>query len=275
MNVLEVGAGTARNSDYLQQLVAERQQKRDPDFRAQDIDYTATDVAPITEKGRFLKDAAPGINTRGGMDANDLGSSFEGESLDAVVGANAFGNWKVPGQSYGLRRTTKSRQKAKEMTPDTRLLQSAHPVLKPGGKVRLFGRSNVFAQTGNRKSRVKTPNPFLDATPEELQQAAQVGYDVHVRHVKQDPNRKFERPDTEDRDTGRKDLGEFNTEYVFRKRKGPGGVKLHRHKMDPDEALHADSDEELEPGSLSTDRAPSRGGKKESKEEEEEEEDGV
>lgn len=267
MNVLEVGAGTARNSDYLRQLVAERQQKRDPGFRPEDIDYTATDVAPITDTGRFLQDAAPGIGTRGGMDANDLGSSFGPESLDAVVGANAFGNWKEPGQSYGLRKTTKRRQKARDMVPDTRLLKSAHPVLKPRGKVRLFGRSNVLAQPGNRKSRVKTPNPFLDSTPKELREAAKEGFDVHVRHVKQDPSRRFERPDTEERDTGRKDLGEFNTEYVFRKREGPGGVKLH-HKMDPNEALHADSDEELEPGSLSTDKSPSTGRKEESKDEE-------
>lgn len=266
MKVVEVGSGTARNADYLRDLVAARQTKRDPSFSAENIDYTATDIAAQDEKGRFLKDAAPGIHTRGGVDANALENSFDPESLDAVVGANPFGDWDNPGHSWGLRQTTQPGQRNEDMAPDTRFFQSARKVLKPGGKVRLFGRSDILGQKA-------TPSPYVATTTDELKEAARGGFDVHVRHVRQDPRRKFERPDTQDRDKGRKDLGEFNSEFVFRKRKGGGGVKLHSQAEKPYEALRADSDEELEPDSLSTDKSPSTGRKGESKEEEEE--DGV
>lgn len=244
LRMVEVGAGTGRNSDYMRDLVLRHHTKRDPSIRPEEVHYTATDIAKQGGQGGHLMEAPHGIDTKDQVDANDLGSHFEPNSLDAVVGANPFGDWKTPGASYGLRKIDKRHAANHEMTFDHRFLQSAHTVLREGGKARVFARTQIL------KPSTRNPGPFANASESDLRKASELGFDVHVRRVHPGTGRKFQRPDTQHHDNNQ-DLGPFNTEMVFRKRSGPGGVKLHLNEKEPAEALAVDSDEELEPSGTS------------------------
>jgi hypothetical protein len=251
LRMVEVGAGTGRNSDYMRDLVLRHHTKRDPSIRPEEVHYTATDVAGKGGAGGHLESVPPGSGIHANeesVDANHLDSHFAADSLDAVVGANPFGDWKTPGASYGLRKIDKRRAKNHEMTFDHRFLQSAHKVLREGGKVRVFARTQILKRSTSK------PGPYANASESDLKRAAGLGFDVHVRRAYQDGTRTFERPDTmhKDKDPNAK-LGPFNTELVFRKRRGPGGVKLHtaEHEIGPVGALAVDSDEDLAPSETS------------------------
>jgi hypothetical protein len=297
---VEVGAGTGSGSEYLRNIShakAERREKAEKvearnlppsDFRSHLLSrprkkrtYVATDIAKQGGQGGFLKEARnKGIPVRGGVNANELHRQLRPRSVREVVGANAFGG-NQPGASYGLARFSRTTPDGKAIDLksrefDPRLLQSAHKVLKPGGKVRLFGRSNILRQrtlekfgkakknrpimdltSGQKKEAesrgyvtksVKKPNPYLDATPEMLEQASHLGYAVHVKPIKQDPKVTFKRPDTHPGEEGIP-LGEFNTQFVFRKLHGgrkKGGVYYHRqHKGgEADSDVDEESDED-------------------------------
>jgi hypothetical protein len=287
--IIEVGAGTGSGSDYLRSMSLAKE-KREVQHMAQmyhpsdiqvdrvgDTSYVATDLRDVGADGQFLSEArVRGIAVKGGVNANELSKHFEEGSVREIVGANAFGG-DQPGQSYGLVQfTTKQPQADKIDTTkragDTRFLEEAHTVLKEGGKVRLYGRSNILRKatvekfgTGkkgkqptdlNAKQKkaaeergyvtegVKKPNPYLDPTKEMLKTASEVGFAVHVKPIKQDPSVTFKRPDTRP-DGPELPLGEFNTQFVLRKLTSSEepGVYLHRdHPRESNSDIDTESD---------------------------------
>ena len=213
-SIVEVGAGTGAASAHLRGL--SRNRRGDAT-----LPYLATDVSPIGGKGNFLREAQKsGIRARGRVDANRLEEHFPEGSLDEVIGANAYGDKQHPGASYGLVRDTDT---VGGTAPDDRFLRSAHKVLKPGGTARLMARSNFLADEHGEFGLAKT-NKYLSPTRPALARTPALGYDVDVSSAQQPADVHFYRPDTHP--GKQKKLGAYNTEFEFKKRRGPGQLTV-------------------------------------------------
>ena len=227
-SVVEVGAGEGRFSG--------------PFSKKFGRGYVATDIATRQGDTGFLG-SAPGVRTKFGVDANQLALHFAPGSLSHVVGANPFGVKKQGGASYGLQRENpQGRGKAKWL-PDERFLSNVRPLLKPGGTVELYGRSNILRDqavasvpsTGKKGTRTKdelelvakakqkykgeNANPYLAIDPEGLHGLAkQTGYKVNVKRAKQPSSTAVGgNPDTKhgDAERAKEGLKPFNTRFSF------------------------------------------------------------
>ncbi len=249
-SIVEVGAGTGSGSAHLRDRVL----KAHPELAASGT-YLATDINPVGGKGRFLKEVPvlgmerqlsrhlwhrpadmsraqykaarkrnkdlPQISVKGGVDANRLEEHFPEHSISQIIGANAYGNRDVPGASYGLVRDTADGG----TEPDDRFLKSAHRVLKPGGTARLIARSNFIAREHRLGGLPKrTLNKYLDPKNNDLKGTTALNFDVTARSIEQPRDVHFYRPDTHP--GKRKELGEYNTEFAFKSRSGPGRFAL-------------------------------------------------
>lgn len=208
--------------------------------------YLATDIADTAGPTNFLETARQhDVRTKFGVNANQLGSHFAPGSLDRVVGANPFGVKGVGGASYGLKVQNPGGTGKKAYLPDDRLLKSAKPLLREGGSVELYGRSNVLrdaklarhptqglrgeearkAEQVRREVGAKYPggnaNPYLAVSPEELHGIAKsTGFKATVKRAKQPRNiGKGGNPDTKSRrDEGARaeeGLKPFTTRFTF------------------------------------------------------------
>lgn len=228
--VVEVGAGEGRFSHAFGRKFGES--------------YAATDIAHEEGKHGFLGLAGgKKIRRKFQVDANSLGAHFAPKSLDHVVGANPFGVKGTAGASYGLMRETPGGTGRNRFTPDDRFLKGAKPLLKPGGSVDLYGRSNILRvnavskvpSTGRKGTRTKAEqdlvaaakekfsgenaNPYLEIPPADLHTLAkQTGYRVKVKRAKQ-PRGIISggNPDTKSGDQERANTGlkPFNTHFKF------------------------------------------------------------
>ncbi|WP_374568080.1 class I SAM-dependent methyltransferase [Ideonella sp.] len=229
-SAVEVGAGEGRFSSAFSGKFGE--------------DYEATDIA--SEKGPhgFLGVARKaGLRTKFGVNANELGEHYPQGSLDHVVGANPFGVKGLGGASYGLKVQNPGGTGKKKYLPDDRFLKTAKPLLKPGGSVELYGRSNVIRDAKLAKHPTKglkgdaarqaeqtraaishkypgeNANPYLAIDPDELHTLAkETGYKATVKRAKQPPNiGKGGNPDTKSGDKERADEGlkPFTTRFTF------------------------------------------------------------
>jgi hypothetical protein len=206
--------------------------------------YQASDIADSAGPNGFLGEARrSGFRTKFGVNANELDSHFPSRSLDHIVGANPFGVKGVGGASYGLKvENPKGKGKAKFL-PDDRFLNSARPLLKPGGSVELYGRSNVIrdakldkhptkglrgaeateAERKRKEISTKYPgenaNPYLATSPSELHDLAKrTKYKAKVKRAKQPPNiGKGGNPDTKsgDKERAAEGLKPFTTRFSF------------------------------------------------------------
>ncbi len=229
VKIIEVGAGTGHASQYLKKRAAKK-------HSLSKVDYTATDISPKGSPGKFLTKTGD-IPTRGEINANALEEAFTLESVSTIIGANAYGVKGSTTASYGLMRETESG----DTEFDDRFLRSAHQVLKTGGKVRLLARSNTLAEQAKIENEnspslfpedPKTVNKYLNPKPEMLSRAAELGFNVTVKEAEQPEDVHFYRPDTHGSVTGKEDreLGEFNTEFVFKKLP-PGQTGTVRFKL--------------------------------------------
>jgi hypothetical protein len=230
-SVLEVGAGEGRFSKAFAGKFGRN--------------YMATDIAAQEGPNGFLRASKKaGVRTQFGVDANQIGGSFKKGSLNHIVGANPFGMKGVGGASYGLSRENPQGVGKNKWLPDQRFLSSARPLLKPGGSVELYGRSNMLreaavarvpktgkggtrtqaeqARVGAAKAKFKgeNANPYLTISPQDLHAIAKATkYKVRVKRAKQPGNiGKGGNPDTRDKDIHRaeKGLKPFNTRFSFR-----------------------------------------------------------
>lgn len=206
--------------------------------------YAATDIAPNAGPNGFLSIAKKqGLQSRFSVNANTLGSHFRPGSLDHVVGANPFGEKGVGGASYGLKQENPGATGKAKWRTDPRFLTSAKPLLKPGGSVEMYGRSNVIRdaklshlpmgglrgeearQVSAKRDKIKAKyrgenaNPYMAVSPDELYGLAkQTGYRVKVKRAKQPKNTvQGGNPDTRSGDSERRDTGlkPFNTHFSF------------------------------------------------------------
>lgn len=229
-SVVEAGAGEGRFSSAFAAKYGDN--------------YAATDIASTAGPNGFLSIAKQqGLQSRFSVNANALGSHFSPGSLDHVVGANPFGVKGVGGASYGLKEENPGGTGKAKWRTDPRFLSSAKPLLKPGGSVEMYGRSNVIRDqklsrlpmdklrgeearkmTARReKVKAKYPgenaNPYMAVSPDELQALAkQTGYRVKVKRAKQPRNTvRGGNPDTRSGDSERRDTGlkPFNTHFSF------------------------------------------------------------
>lgn len=229
-SVVEVGAGEGRFSSAFAKKFSDN--------------YAATDIADQEGPNGFLSAAKrAGFRTKFGVDANDLGSHYAPGSLDRIVGANPFGVKGVGGASYGLKVQNPGGTGSKKYLPDDRLLKTARPLLKPGGAVELYGRSNVIrdaklakhptkglrgqpakqAELARAAISAKYPgenaNPYLAIDPGQLHALAKkTKYKAKVKRAKQPPNVvKGGNPDTKAGDKERADEGlkPFTTRFTF------------------------------------------------------------
>lgn len=243
--VIEAGAGEGRFSSAFRKKFGSK--------------YLATDIAPGKGPNGFLRVARKsGIRTHYGVDANRIGKKIGFNRLkgkmDHVVGANPFGQKGTSGASYGLMAQNVGGKGKQSYLPDDRFLKSAKPLLKPGGSVELYGRSNVMREaklakhpippkkkketeeeletrkkllkvTEQAREKVKekypgeNANPYLAIEPGQLSVLAKsTGYRVNVKRAKQPPNVvKGGNPDTVggDKERAKTGLKPFNTRFTF------------------------------------------------------------
>jgi hypothetical protein len=227
-DVVEVGAGEGRFSG--------------PFSRKFGDNYAATDIARRQGTEGFLG-STRNVGRRYGVNANQLGSHVLPGSLSHVVAANPFGVKGVGGASFGLRKQNPGGTGSNKWQPDPRFLTTARPLLKPGGSVELYGRSNILREnavaqvtkTGKKGSRTadeqrrvaeakqkfsgENANPYLEIGPGGLQQLAkQTGYRVNVKRAKQPAGTaQGGNPDTIHSDAQRAQTGlkPFNTRFSF------------------------------------------------------------
>jgi len=229
-SVAEVGAGEGRFSSAFARKFGDN--------------YQASDIATRGGPNDFLGVARrAGLRTKFGVNANELDSHFLPGSLDHIVGANPFGVKGVGGASYGLKVQNPKGTGKNKYKPDPRFLNTAKPLLKPGGSVELYGRSNVIRDAKLAKHPTKglkgiaakqaeqtraaiskkypgeNANPYLAIAPDELQALAkQTGYKATVKRAKQPGNiGKGGNPDTKSGDKERADEGlkPFTTRFTF------------------------------------------------------------
>ncbi|MGM9516965.1 eCIS core domain-containing protein [Roseateles sp. DB2] len=227
--VLEVGAG---EGDFSLTFKDEFADSEELDKRSHRHDYLATDVASEPGDTNYLTSAqADDIDVRYGVDANRLHQHFRAESTDVVIGANPYGERGVPFASYGLMRevgrhsVSESGELIQDRVPDTRFLESARVILKPGGCVIVRGRSNVLRRYLTEENKgahllsqvpnLKKINPYLNIDPGELFVLALVGFNVLVQSATPPAinRRGTGAPDTSER--GQTNLGDYNTEFRF------------------------------------------------------------
>lgn len=234
--ILEVGAGIGAFTPLFK------------GFASVSDSYFATDIGQNGAQSPYFADLRdpqdstqskiPGVRILDQVDANQLGQRFAANSVDQIIGANAYGDIDTPGASYGLMASTGDAQQAFQV--DTRFARSAHEVLKPGGQVRLFGRCNTMhsflkdAWGARERIKPKQVNKFMDIPAKELQKIAAIGFDVDVYPAVQPDHIEGRRPDTHaasigQAGEGRKVLGQYNTEFVLTKTANgsAGSVVLH------------------------------------------------
>jgi hypothetical protein len=222
VDIIEVGAGEGHYSQSLRN-----------EFLQEGEQFLATDVANEPDQGGFLKQAeAAGIAIQYGVDANELHNIFPPKSIRIIAGANPYGAGPAhPGQSYGLAKFTGQKQK---MEPDHRFLDSAHKVLRNGGKAILRCKSNILRKYINSNQTIKAQqkqalndlipelvgtNPYTRVKPKDLLTFAEIGYEITVTQATPPDNVSFGRPDT---DPGKGvELEPFNVEITFQKSETP------------------------------------------------------
>ncbi|MEE4000429.1 hypothetical protein V1T75_08760 [Tenacibaculum sp. FZY0031] len=229
-SVIETGAGEGRFSKSFRKKFGKN--------------YVATDIANEEGPNGFLSFSKKiGVQTKFGVNANEISEKFHKGTIDRIVGANPFGVKGVGGASYGLSKENPGGSGKQRYLPDNRFLKSAKPLLRPGGSVELYGRSNMLRDaavanipsTGKKGRRTKeevqqvlkakekyegsNANPYLTIAPDELHDLAKsTGYKVRVKRAKQPRNvLKGGNPDTIDGDEERaeKGLKPFNTRFSF------------------------------------------------------------
>jgi Domain of unknown function (DUF4157) len=229
-SVVEVGAGEGRFSSAFARKFGDN--------------YQASDIAASTGPNGFLGEAGrSGFRTKFGVNANELDSHFRPGSLKHIVGANPFGVKGVGGASYGLKVENPKAKGKNKYLPDDRFLNTARPLLKPGGSVELYGRSNVIrdaklakyptkglrgaeateAERKRKEISTKYPgenaNPYLATSPSELHDLAKrTKYKATVKRAKQPLNiGKGGNPDTKsgDKERAAEGLKPFNTRLTF------------------------------------------------------------